>query len=81
MKEAGTETKPVVVQRTLTAEGFDVSAAKFSQVLKKLRDGAPAKGNKELLFSLTDLAAAKKFISKTGSPAKTMELIDVLGNG
>ncbi len=81
MKEAGTETKPVDVQRTLTAEGIDVSAAQISQVLKKLRDGAPAKGKKELLFSLTDLAAAKKFISKIGSPAKAMELIEVLGNG
>jgi hypothetical protein len=79
MKEAGTEPKPVDVQRTLVAEGISVSAAQISQVLKKLRDGTPAKGKKELLFSLTDLVAAKKFIGKIGSPKKAKELIDALG--
>jgi hypothetical protein len=80
MKEAGTEPKPVDVQRTLVAEGISVSAAQISQVLKKLREGTPAKGKKELLFSLTDLVAAKKFIGKIGSPKKAKELIDALGS-
>jgi hypothetical protein len=80
MKEAGTEPKPVDVQRTLVAEGTEVSAAQISQVLKKLREGTPVKGKKELLFSLTDLVAAKKFISKIGSSEKAKELIDALGS-
>ncbi len=78
MQEAGTEPKPVDVQRTLAAERIEVSAAQISQVIKMLREGTPAKGKKELLFSLTDLVAAKKFLSQIGSPKKAKELIDAL---
>ena len=79
MKEFGTEPKPVDVQRTLVAEGIEVSAAQISQVLKKLRDTTPSKQSKEVLFSLSDLAAAKKFITKIGSNKKAKELIEALG--
>ena len=79
MKEDGLEPKPVDIQRKLAVENVTVSAAQISQVVKKLRDGTTRKGKKELLFSLTDLHAAKKFISTIGSPTKAKELIDAIG--
>ena len=79
MKDSGTEPKPVEIQRKLADEGIEVAAAQISQVLKKMRDGTPAKGKKQLLFSVSDLVAAKKFIATIGSPDKAKELIDALG--
>jgi arginine repressor len=79
MKNAGTEPKPVEVQRKLAEEHITVSAAQISQVLKSLREGKSTKGKKGLTFSIDDLVAAKKFLSRIGSPDKAKELIDVLG--
>jgi arginine repressor len=81
MKAAGTEPKPVEIQRKLADEGIEVAAAQISQVVKRLREGTPTKGKKEHLFSLNDLVAARKFISKIGSTDKAKELIDALGTG
>jgi hypothetical protein len=79
MKASGTAPKPVEIKRKLAEESVEVSGAQISQVLKKMRDGLPTKGKKELLFSVTDVVAAKKFIAKIGSPNKAKELIDALG--
>jgi arginine repressor len=80
MKEAGQEPKPVEILRKLAEEGLNVSPAQISQVIKKLREGTPTKGKKELMFSLNDLVAARKFIAKIGSTEKAKELIEALGN-
>jgi arginine repressor len=80
MKERGQEPKPVEVKRRLADEGFEVSAAQISQVLKTLRDGKPAKGRKSIMFSIDDLLAAKTFLSRIGSSEKAKELIDALSN-
>lgn len=80
MKESGQEPKPVEVKRKLADEGVDVSAAQISQVLKTLRDGKPAKGKKGTMFSIDDLLAAKKFLSRIGSSDKAKELLDALSN-
>jgi arginine repressor len=79
MKASGTEPKPVDIQRHLVEEGIEVSAAQISQVVKKLREGTQTKGKKTLLFTANDVIAAKKFISKIGSPDKAKELIEALG--
>jgi hypothetical protein len=80
MTQAGLEPKPVEIQRKLAEENIVVSAAQISQVIKKIRGGATTKGKKETLFSLTDLVAAKRFISKIGSTEKAKELLDALGS-
>ncbi len=80
MKDAGIEAKPVEIQRRLAEENIEVSSAQVSQVVKKIRGGTPAKGKKELMFSVADVVAAKKFISKIGSTERARELIDALGN-
>jgi arginine repressor len=80
MKAAGTEPKPVEIQRKLADEGIEVAAAQISQVVKKLRVATPAKGKKELVFTVSDLIAAKAFISKIGSPNKAKELIEAIGS-
>jgi hypothetical protein len=80
MKDAGVEAKPVEIQRKLAEENIEVSSAQVSQVVKKMRGGTPARGKKALMFSIADLLAARKFISKIGSSEKAKELIDALGN-
>jgi arginine repressor len=80
MRETGSEPKPVEIQRKLADESIVVSAAQISQVIKKMRDGASVKGKKESVYSITDLVAAKKFISKIGSTDRAKELIDALGS-
>jgi arginine repressor len=80
LKASGTEPKPVEIQRKLADEGIEVAAAQISQVLKKLRDGTTPKGKKEVLFSLNDLLAAKKFIANIGSTQRAKDLIDALGS-
>lgn len=80
MKEAGTDPKPIEIQRKLAEESIEVSAAQISQVIKKLRDGTATKAKKETLFSITDLVAAKKFIGKIGSTQKAKDLIDAISS-